>query len=319
MAHALGVARHRRATGVSGVAVTARHALPLNSTTHWIRYAPQINAFVVGDANKAWIVAPDGRLPVAVSPDSHGLTLPVSDELLGDLLHDGWNGFRFPPLDALRDAKRHDAIAGDLLRHLAILPDYGQLVEHPFTGAWLALRSGRMTRVARESLSVLAEVRTRGKPVLTFAAHPTLPLVFYGDNAGAFAMHALTDDGFARAATIAKLERKASHILVRANGTHLLLGGMGYLTQVVIGGKAARQAGSCMVTVRSLHALDADHVLVNAGLQGLALVRCADASLDVQWRADVGEPVHQLAVARDQCTIAMVHQGSGTVTLGSLL
>lgn len=298
----------------------ARHALPLNSTTHWIRYAPLAGVFVVGDAQAAWTVSPDGSMPVPITCGAHPLTLPLSDALRSDVLSLGWNGFRFPSMTTLVDATTHEPVVGDLLRHFVFLPDYGQLVEHPATGAWLALRCGRIARVAPDgSFTLPAETRTRGKGALTFAAHPTEPLLFYGDSAGDFVQHALTADGFGKAVTLAKLERKASACLVRANGSRVLLGGMGYLQQVPVGAKPGVHCGQYATTVRSLHAVDDRRVLVNAGMQGLAMVSCTDESLAVEARADLEAPVHQMAVTPDQRTVAVVHQGSGTVTLGTLL
>ncbi len=298
----------------------ARYSLSLSSATHWIRYAPQAGVFVVGDAQAAWTVSPDGSSPVPVARGEHPLTLPIPEVLLADVLSLGWNAFRLPSMHTLIDATAHEPVSGDLLRHFVFLPDYGQLVEHPATGSWLALRCGRVARISPDGpFTVQAETRTRGKGALTFAAHPSEPLLFYGDNAGDFTQHALTPDGFGKATTLAKLERKASACLVRANGSRVLLGGMGYLQQVPVGAKAGANCGQCATTVRSLHAVDDRRVLVNAGMQGLAMVSCTDESLKVEARADLEAPVHQMAVTTDQRTIAVLHQGSGAVTLGTLL
>lgn len=300
----------------------ATTALPLQQQLQWVLPSALSGGFIVGDERKAFgISVANPSAPIALEAarafDSstgghHPCNLPIPDAHYAEFIRQPWHGFRFLESAAYNNAKGKDGKpVGDLLRMLVFGPDYGHYVSHPANGMILALRSGSMELLKRTDAGFesLDQTRARGKAVLAFAAHPTEPLVAYGDNAGTFHAHRFDDGKFGKATKIAARERKASRVEFVAGGTMVVVGGMGYLaTYSYVGGKFA-PGHQVSVAVRDfIWADDGKLVLVNHGLNGISAYAYGEGGFSKLAEVKVSGGANQIALSADMKHLASTGQ-----------
>ncbi|MFT3787760.1 MAG: hypothetical protein QM770_16585 [Tepidisphaeraceae bacterium] len=279
----------------------------VNHQTQWLLHSPSRGAFITGDENDAFAVTP--TTPVKVSRLDRGQkagawNLPLPEPLIDEVLQQPWHGFKF------LDRAAYANVESDLLRTLVFGPDYGLPVLHPGIGAILSFRSNAMQLLAREgdTLKPIEKTKPRGKQALCFAAHPTEPLVVYGDNFGTFTAHRFEPTAFGKATKVVAKERNASRAEFVDGGTKLLLGGMGYLALFGYEGGKFTPLHEVSVAVRDFLVIDAQTVLVNHGMNGVSLYRYAGGFTKLA-DATPGDPAHIVAVAPGGKQFAVTHQG----------
>jgi hypothetical protein len=287
--------------------------LPLDPRTERLWFAPTLGRFIALDEKQAFALDTAGEAsPEALPAPETGLAgvcnLPLPPDLFLECAEVGWRGFRF--LTAEQYARAGD---GDLLRTLVFNPDYGTYFEHPATGAIIALRGGslELLRDTGTAFESVAKTKTRGRAALAFAAHPTEPLIAYGDNNGDFHLHEVGADGFGKARKLASKGRKASALEFIDGGETLLIGGFGYLG--VYGREGAIYALRHEVTpaVRSFVWMEMDRVVVvNQGMHGISLYRLEDGRLEPCGSYKPPRPIDVLAAAIDLGSIAALEKYS---------
>jgi len=307
-------------------------ALQLDPQLQWLWYSNATTSFIVGDGRAAFAVSidkPGVATPLAAAPasqaesfDQHPCNLPISTSMYDEFAGESWHGFRFlerSAYDQAKDARGY--FVGDLLRTLVFGPNYGHYVLHPASGAIMALKSGSMQLLERtaEGFKVLDDTKTRGRAALAFAAHPTEPLIVYGDNYGTFHAHRFKPNEFGKAGKFAAKERKASRLEFIRGGQMLAIGGMGYLaTYSYANGKLALLRETSM-SVRDFKWLGAeDVVLVNQGLHGVTAYRYDSNGFTKLGGFNPGGAVQQMAVSKCERYLAITDQQSSNLSVYSV-
>ena len=295
-------------------------SLDLKPQTMWVVHAPHAGKFLVGDETRSYALPQNNPgVATALISDARGAcNLPIPAALYDDFAATPWHGFRF------LDRAAYETAEADLLRTIVFGPDYALPVLHPAANVVLALRSGSMQLLRQTSggFERLDQTKTRGKAALAFAAHPSEPLIVYGDNYGLFHAHQIGPEKFGKAAKIADKQRKASRVEFSGDGRLLFVGGMGYLTAFsYVDGKFAATSHELPIPLRDFHWHDERHlVLVNQGMHGLAAYGYdpAGAAGGFAKLADAmpsAGPVNQTAVSSDGRLAAATIQSSQTVNV----
>jgi len=304
----------------------ATTAPPLQQQLQWLFHSPSTSSFITGDERTSFsipVATPSTLSPLtpARPPEPfHPCNLPIPADLYAEFASHPWHGFRFLDASAYDAAEDNKGLpAGDLLRTLLFNPDYGHYVLHPATGLILALRSGSLQLLNRttDGFTPIDQTRTRGKATLAFAAHPTEPLIAYGDNAGTFTAHRYQPTGFTKASKIAAKDRKASRLEFSPDGATLMLGGMGYLATFSYENEKFFPRHETSIAVRDFLWLpDKNLVLVNQGLHGLTAFNYSPQSGFTQL-AEAKPPggVNQMSVSNDAKHLAVTLQESPAVSV----
>ena len=297
----------------------------LQQQLQWIWFSRSMASFIVGDERNAFAIA-DSSATAATSltaarpfdPNSasqHPCNLPIPDELYSEFAQQPWHGFRFLGCSAYDRANDNDGHPiGDLLRTLVFGPSYGHYVLHPASAMVLSLRSGsiELFRNTPEGFVAVDQTRTRGKASLAFAGHPTEPLIAYGDNAGTFHAQRFDESGFGKAAKIVTKERKASRLEFSADGTSLMLGGMGYLTSLAYEKSKFTVRHEISIAVKDFVWDEASgHVFVNQGLHGVSVFKYSEAGFVKVGEIKPVGGVQQMSVSDDAKHLAVTSPGVG--------
>lgn len=300
------------------------HSLPLQRQLQWIA-AVDGGRFLTGDDRQAFELdpnAPDAIVPVDRGPTRapwHPCTLPLPDRLLEAI------GPRFSGLSLLTPAE-YDQIAaaqpdaaGDLLRTWTGIPNQGTAFRHAGTGAVLALRRGRveLLDLVGESVVVAATTRTRGRTVFEYGAAPRQGLLAYGDNHGDFFLQEFSREGFGKSRKLGSWVRTAGAVLFDDDES-LVVGGTGYLVRLRLSsGKPAAEAGS-EIAVREAALAECGRVVVNQGLNGIAVYRQEGARFTAEARLRLPFSVNRMAVSPGLRSIAVTAQASADTALVSV-
>jgi hypothetical protein len=308
----------------------ATTAPSLQQQLQWLFHSPSASSFITGDEHTAFSipVASPGSLspltPARPSEPFHPCNLPIPADLYTEFASRLWHGFRFLDASAYDTAKDNKGLpAGDLLRTLLFNPDYGHYVLHPATGLILALRSGSLQLLNRttDGFTPIGQTRTRGKATLAFAAHPTEPLIAYGDNAGTFTAHRYEPTGFTKASKIAAKDRKASRLEFSSDGSALMLGGMGYLATFSYENGKFSSRHETSIAVRDFAWLqDKNLVFVNQGLHGLTAFNYSPQSGFTKLaELKPSGGVNQMSASDDARHLAATSQESSAVTMYAIM
>jgi hypothetical protein len=303
----------------------------LDPKLQWLFFSPQTNAFITGDDRQAFSIplsSPSAPIPLQPArpfenhiPPPHPCNLPIPDSLYTEFAATPHHGLHFlDPATCQLPLGKKGPLDGDILRSLVFGPDYPTLLFHPLTGALLTLRGRSMELFSRSdtTLTSIAKTKPRGKSVLAYAAHPTEPLLVYGDNYGDFHAHRFTPTTFEKATKIAAKQRNASRIEFSQNGNLLLLAGMGYLSAFRYAAGKFEQLHELSTAVRDfLTTPDASLLLVNKGLHGLAAFTYSPTTGFTQL-ASLEAPINQLAKSPDNQFLAFTHQDSPTIQIHAI-
>ncbi len=304
----------------------ATSAPPIQQQLQWLFFSPATSSFITGDEHAAFsvpIATPSTLSPLTPARPKdapfHPCNLPIPADLYTEFAARPWHGFRFldaPAYDAAIDKK--GLPAGDLLRTLVFNPDYGHYVLHPASGLILALRCGSLQLLNRttQGFAPIDQTKTRGKAALAFAAHPTEPLIAYGDNAGTFTAHRFEPAGFTKASKFAAKDRKASRLEFSPDGATLMLGGMGYLATFSYEKGKFSPRHETSIAVRDFVWLpNRNLVFVNQGLHGLTAFEYSDKGFTKLAEAKPPGGVNQLAVSDDAEYLAVTSHESPALTV----
>lgn len=305
----------------------ATTALPVDPQFRWLWYSNQTGSFIFGDDRNA-IALPVSN-PAAPSPltparpfgnripPPHPCNLPIPDSLYEEMASQPWHGFHFLEPDAYEmSVDGGEPADGDLLRTLVFGMNYGHLLLHRASKLIFRHRTGSIELLERSATGFrsIAKTRTRGSATMDFAAHPSDPLIVYGDNAGNFHAHRFDANGFGKAGKIAAKRRKASRIEFLENGQKLMIGGMGYLVALSYAGGKFVPVHEASTPVRDfVLACDEKVVLVNQGLHGVT-------AYNSDGLAKVGalEPqisVREIAVSGDGRYLTVTLQDSTAINI----
>ena len=292
----------------------------LDAQLQWLWYSNASGAVITGDENDAFKVSVANpitvsRLDRAVATKS-AFNLPLPDALAREFLQQPWDGLKF------LDRAAYAGVDADILRTLVFGPNYNVPMLHPPSGAIIGFRSNAMELFTREgaSLKAIDKTKPRGKAALCFAAHPTEPLLVYGDNFGTFTAHRFEPTKFAKASKVAEKQRNASGVEFLGNGVKLLIGGMGYLATLAYDGKKFSPLHEISVPVRDvIVARDGQTIVVNHGLHGVSVYRYDAGGFTKLAEAKPPEPVQFAVVSNDMKHLAVTHQHVPKVTVYSLL
>jgi hypothetical protein len=303
--------------------------LPLDPQTHWVWFSSGSRAFIVGDEHLSFAVAETSAvqhavqlLPERVEGTRHGTNLPLPESLLDEYLSKSWHGFQW--LDRIASAHARDSSGlpeGDLLRTIVFGPDYGQYVMLPSNRAVVSMRSGSLGlhQYTANAFSHLEKVKTRGRAVLAFAAHPHEPFIVYGDNYGDFFSHQVGTEEFGKTAKIAGHERKASQVDFIDDGNTLILGGMGYLAVYKYAAGMFVLSHEHASAVRAFSWLEWKRLLVvNNGMHGVSVLALTDAGFSLVSELETDGTVHALATSADGSLVGILYQGTGRFAIHSL-
>lgn len=301
--------------------------LPLQPQLEWIWYSERSRSFIVGDERAAFALAVGASdPPQPLRPDHasdandakpHPCNLPISDALYEEFAQQPWHGFRFmerSAYDRVVDAAGHPK--GDLLRTLVFRPNYGHYVCHPATNRVLSLQSGSMELLKRTpgGFELLDKTRTRGRAALTFGAHPSEPLLAYGDNFGTFHAHRFDPAQFGKAGKFAAKERNAARVEFVRSGEVLVLGGMGYLATYSYTGGKFSPGHEIAIPVRDFAWLnDGVTVLVNQGMHGVSAYRLGADGFQKLGAMKPEGTVKQISVSTCGQFLAATDQESATI------
>jgi hypothetical protein len=307
-------------------------SLALDSKTQWIWFSNLTQSFIVGDERRAFalpVASANASKPLRAErelelriPPLHPCNLPIPSALYDEFASELWHGFRFLEEGAYTHTKNAAGeTTGDLLRTLVFGPDYGHFVLHPSSGLILSLRSGSMELLRREGdeFKMIDKTRTRGRAALAFAAHPSEPMVVYGDNYGTFHAHRFDDKGFSKASKIVAKERKASRLEFTSAGAGLIVGGMGYLSAFSYGGGKFAPTAEVSTSVRDFVCLnDGKSILVNQGMNGIAAFGFGASGFVPRGAIKPSEAVKQICVSRCGNYLAATGQESSNVGVFSI-
>ena len=310
------------------IQLIATTRLSLDPKLTWLWYSDATKAFIVGDEKASYAVPIDNpatatslvpERPFNNDGQSPPRNLPIPAALYAEFAQMRWHGFRF--LDASASelpVEGGKPPSGDLVRTLVFGPDYGHFVLHPPTGLVLALRGGsiQLLEPSDSGFIFLDKTKTRGRAALAFAAHPTEPLIAYGDNFGDFHAHRFAGTQFARSNKIAAKERKASRIEFLQNGGLLMIGGMGYLATYRYADGKFTPLHDTSTSVRDFVVTnDGEHVYVNQGMNGLTVYRYDASGFTKLAATKPGGAIQQIAVSMDRTRVAMTFQDDPTISV----
>jgi hypothetical protein len=294
----------------------ANQTLEIDPPMTWIIYSKQTRSFIVGDEKKAFALSLDRLGPaIELPPETvvDSCNLPISGALYDEFRRQPWHGLQF-----LERATYQQAPDGNLLCTLIDMPDYGQCVLHPATGALLRMRSGSIEIVGGDFKSI-EKTRTRGRAALAFAAHPTEGLIAYGDNYGMFHAQRFDAGAFGKASKIATKERKASRLEFVKDGATLVIGGMGYLqTYSYVGGKFAPIHETSIAVRDFLWLNNGELILVNQGLHGITALRYDDKGFSKIGDAKPPGAVQQMTASANAKFVAVSEQESAAICVYEL-
>jgi hypothetical protein len=296
--------------------------LPLDRQLQWLWHSTSAGGFLVGDDKSAYLLptsSPAAAVKLAASdlPVHHACNLPIPADVYDHFATEPWHGFGFlkrSEYDRALDRSGHGV--GDLLRTLVFGPDYGLHVRHPSSGLVLGLRSGSMEllRMDGDQFVSLEKTKTRGRAALAFAAHPTEPMIAYGDNGGTFHLHRFGETGFGKASKFAARERKASRVEFVQSGQTLIVGGMGYLeTYVSTGGKFVLSHGVAIAVRDFVCVNDGAAIFVNQGMQGISVYQHDANGFQTSGSVPSAGAVNQMVVSGCGRFLAITRQESAEV------
>jgi hypothetical protein len=291
--------------------------LGLQPQTQWLWYSNRTNSVITGDEKVGYAISvanPNTASRIDGSAASNSAcNLPISESLYDEFLGERWHGFKFL---SLADYTRIGP-TGDILRTLVFGPNYNTYVEHPASGVVFGLQSGSMQLIARDAdaFKVIKETRTRGRAALCFTAHPSEPLIVYGDNYGTFHAHRFEATAFGKAHKIAEKQRNANRAEFFANGTKLAIGGMGYLATLAYDGKKFAPLHELSVPVRDFLCRQDDLFFVNHGMHGFATYRYGSSGFTRLAEGKPAEPIEHLVLSADLKHLAVTHKDMPKVTL----
>lgn len=274
----------------------------LDPRTEWLCWSENARSFLVGDADRAVAVAPDGGVS-ALAASGLPVILPVPADLHDSLAGQPRHGFHFLNSADYAGLRGHPGIAN----MLAFGPN-GTPLRHPAAGAVLGLTGGALRRLGTpaEEFPVLEETRTRGKTALAFAAHPTEPVIAYGDNYGGLFLQELSAAGFGKARKLEAQPRAVNDLLFIDGGARLVAGGMGFLASYAWNEGRPAKEHEVSIAVRELVWSPVDRILtVNQGLQGISRYRVDAAGFTRLDHAKLAWAVDRLAVAGSGAILAL--------------
>lgn len=305
----------------------ATTALPVDPQFQWLWCSNQTHSFIFGDDRRAFALpisnpaAPSPLTPARPFdnhiPPHHPCNLPIPDSLYEEMARPPWHGFHFLEPGAYElSVDGGEPAEGDLLRTLVFGLNYGHLLLHRASNLIFRHRTGSIELLERSATGFrsIAKTRTRGSATMDFAAHPSEPLIVYGDNAGTFHAHRFDGNGFGKASKIASRQRKASRIEFLENGQKLMIGGMGYLVAFSYSDGKFVPVHEASTAVRDfVLACDERVVLVNQGLHGVTAYNS-----DGLARAGAIEPqisAREIAVSDDWRYLAVALQDSTAINI----
>ncbi len=291
----------------------------LDPQLQWLWHSNRTSAVITGDQKSAYSIsiakpASATRIEARVAHKS-AFNLPISDALADEFLSQSRHGFRF------LDRAAYEGFDADILRMLVFGPNYNVPMLHVPSGAIIGFKSNAMQLFAREgnTLTRLDKTKPRGKQALCFAAHPSEPLIVYGDNYGTFTAHRFTPTKFGKASKIAHKERNASQIEFIDEGRKLLIGGMGYLATFAYDGKKFSPLQQLSIPVRDfVVGTDGKTIIVNQGLHGVSIYRDEKSGFTKQADVKPADAVQSAVVSNDMKHLAVIHNNIPRVSVYSL-
>ena len=279
-------------------------------------YSQWRRSFVVGNAANRWaypVDRPSDPVVIVQREQRHVMRYKMYDPLLPEsdyeeLAARGMDGFKFLSREQYDEASPDSprgslcpmdvALASGLSAGKHPLP-----VQHPVGGAILRMEDKRicLMHLSRQGLEEASAVRVRGGHVyaISFAAHPTEPILYYGTNHGHLVSVPVGGDRFGRQGKLAQLERLVSSIRVNSVGDRLYVGGLGQV--MVIGFKDAKHEilVDAEIACGGLELFSDRWLLVNQGLHGFKIFDVSDDRLREEASAKAPSPIDLLVASPD--------------------
>jgi hypothetical protein len=145
--------------------------------------------------------------------------------------------------------------------------------------------------------------------IFAFGAHPTEPLIVYGDNYGTFYAQWFSHEGFGRTKKIVDKIQSGNSVCFINEGRTLLLGGSGYVQLYKYEDGKFLLEQEMSTAVRHLVWIESKQVLaINQGMHGVALYQLSDGKLTTLERVPTELAVQHLAFSNTFKEMAVLFQ-----------
>jgi hypothetical protein len=134
---------------------------------------------------------------------------------------------------------------------------------------------------------------------ISFAAHPTEPILYYGTNYGHLVSVPVPGDGFGRQGKLVQLERLVGSIRVNSVGNRLYIGGLGQM--MIIGFKHGKPEvlHDAEIACGGPELFCGRWLLVNQGLHAFKIFDVSDDRLREEASAHLPFPIDLLVASPD--------------------